>query len=176
MPDSSPPVTLDPATPAHRAALESLLQLYTHDFSELWTGTLRGELDEQGRFPAYPSLDAYWREEGRVPLLIRAGGHIAGFALLNRESHTGRPVERNVAEFFVVRKHRRAGVGRAAFHAILDRYPGQWETAVARKNAAALAFWRRVVAAYPRVAGLEEIDVDDTRWNGPVLRYRVLTP
>jgi hypothetical protein len=79
-----------------RPVFENLMQLYTHDFSEQWYDRPTGEVDEQGRFPAYP-LDAYWREPDHVPLLLRANSRIIGFALLNRLTHTNRPLDRNMA-------------------------------------------------------------------------------
>jgi predicted acetyltransferase len=48
-----------------------------------------------------------------------------------------------------------------------------WETAVARRNLPALAFWRRVIGAHPLVADLAESDVRSGDWDGWVLRYRV---
>ncbi|HEY2179824.1 MAG TPA: GNAT family N-acetyltransferase [Caulobacteraceae bacterium] len=164
-------VSLAPS--AARQTLSNLMQLYMHDFSQFWGGTADGELGEDGRFGEYPYLDAYWRESGRVPLLIRAGGSLAGFALVNDASHSGRPVDRNVAEFFIVRKHRRGGVGAAAARAIFSLYPGQWEAAVARRNEGALAFWRQAVAGHPSVGDLEELDLSDARWNGVILRFRI---
>lgn len=166
-------VTLEIARADQRAVYDNLFQLYTHDFSEFWAGQPRGDVDEEGRFPAYPYLDAYWHEEGRVPLLIRADGKIAGFALLNRVGHAKAEVERNMAEFFVLRKYRMGGVGTAAVNAIFDRYPGVWEAAVARKNTAALAFWRKTISRHKRVTDLEEIDMRGDTWNGPVLCFRV---
>lgn len=157
------------AQPHERAALENLMQLYVHDFSEQWSDQARGEVGPDGRFESYP-LDAYWTEPERVPLLIRRGGHLAGFALLNTHSHSGRAIDRSVAEFFILRKHRRGGVGLAAAQAILARYPGVWEAAVARRNTGALPFWRKVAASF---AEAEEIDVVSDDWNGPVLRFRV---
>ena len=46
------------ASPNERVVFENLMQLYTHDFSEQWYDRPTGEVDEQGRFPAYP-LDPY---------------------------------------------------------------------------------------------------------------------
>ena len=166
-------LTLEVATPEHEATLQNLMQLYTHDFSEQWAGQARGEIGEDGRFPPYPWLPSYWTEPGCVALLLRVEGHIAGFALLNRHGHVEPDVDRNMAEFFVLRKHRRGGVGAADVDAIFRRYPGRWETAVARKNAGALAFWRKVIGAHALVRDLEEIDMQTEAWNGPVLRYRV---
>lgn len=170
-------VTLHEIEPAQKPVLENLFQLYTHDFSDVWGGTESGELQEDGRFPQYVDLDSYWAEagkdgEGRTPLFIRTEGFLAGFALINRVSHSGLPVDHAVAEFWVARKHRRFGVGLAAAARILGQRPGQWEMAVARRNTAALPFWRKVAA---EVAGphVEEVDRDNELWNGPIVRCRV---
>lgn len=160
------------AAPHQRIVFENLMQLYTHDFSEHWYDRPTGEVDEHGRFPDYP-LDAYWREKEHIPLLLRADSHIIGFALLNRLTHTNRPVDRNMAEFFVLRKHRRTGAGTAAAQAIFSRYPGMWEAAIARRNVAALSFWRRAIGEHPLSQQIEEIDIATPDWNGPVLRFRI---
>lgn len=175
MSDAPPLVEIAPALAADRAAIASMMQLYTHDFSEQWAGTPRGELGDDGRFPDYP-LDPWWRDEDCIPLLIRAGGKLAGFALLNRVTHTGNLPDRNMAEFFVVRKHRGSGVALTAAHEILRRHPGVWEAAVARKNLRALAFWRKVVAMHPLAVEAKEHDVATAAWNGPVLRFRITPP
>jgi predicted acetyltransferase len=164
-------VTLEIAQPGQRPVLENLFQLYTHDFSEFWSGRADGELQEDGRFEPYAYLGSYWTEADRAPVLIRADGHLAGFALINTFSHSGLPIDFAVAEFFVARKHRRAGVGLAAACAIIRARPGQWEMAVARRNTAALPFWRRVAVAIAGPA-VEEIDRDNDLWDGPIMRFR----
>ena len=169
------------AEPYERPALANMMQLYVHDFSEHWAGLkddeLGGnaafaELGDDGRFSDYP-LDPYWRDEGHVPLLLRVGGRIAGFALLDRTSHAGREVDRNMAEFFIDGFHRRGGVGTAAARAIFSRYPGRWEAAIARRNVGALAFWRRAVGGHPQARAVEELDVTGPAWNGPVLCFQI---
>ena len=168
MPDIE--ITVAPAE--RRGVFENLIQLYAHDFSEFASARSPLDLGEDGRFAAYP-LDAYWCEPGHVPLLIHADARLAGFALLNGASHSGERVERNMAEFFIARKYRRGGVGRLAAHAIFSRYPGLWEAAVARRNLAALAFWRAAVAAHPLARDVREVDVTTPAWDGPILRFRV---
>ena len=156
--------------------LANLMQLYIHDFSEFWHDRLEGELEADGRFADYPFLDAYWSERGRTPFLIRVGGRPAGFALLNAVSPSSRPVAYSLDEFFVVGKHRRGGIGTAAARTIFSLYPGQWEAAVARRNVGALAFWRKAAAGHQAVSDLEEFDLADPSWNGPILRFRITKP
>ena len=164
-------ITVAPAV--ERELIANLFQLYTHDFSEFWADRPEGELRGDGRFASYPYLDDYWREPGRIPLVFRVGGHPAGFALLNTLSHSGLPVDRNMAEFFIVRKHRRGGTGTAAARGLFGLYPGVWEAAVMRKNLAALAFWRRAIRECPDVSEVEERDYQTDHWNGPILRFRM---
>ena len=169
-----PTVTLQPIPPTQRPLLERLLQLYLHDFSELAPRhTVYGEVDPNGLFPYPPGLDPYWRDPGHEPLLIRAGGAVAGFALLHRWSALDRPLDRAVAEFFVLCKHRRAGIGTQAAHAAFARHPGRWEVAVAAYNPAALRFWRHATRT---VSGVAERPGDGRRWSGPVLTFTVPPP
>lgn len=165
-------IVLEPAGPERRETVENLFQLYIHDFSEHWAGTDRGELAEDGRFAPDPHLESYWTEPGRVPLLLRAAGRLAGFCLLNRHHHGAKAVDWNVAEFFVVRKHRRAGLGAAAATQVFQGRPGVWEVAVARRNTAALAFWRRVIESQSGLSGWHELD-DASDWEGAVFRFRI---
>ncbi len=163
-------VEVSVARPEERSALANLTQLYIHDFSEFWAGTAEGELQDDGRFTDYP-LDAYWCEPGRIPLLFRQDDRLIGFALLNAVGHGAWPVERNMAEFFIVRKHRRGGVGTAAARRVFSLYPGAWEVAVARKNLGALAFWRQAIGGHPRVRDVKVVDLTTAAWNGPLFRF-----
>jgi predicted acetyltransferase len=160
-------VTIEDATRADAPALQNLLQLYTHDFSEHWAGTPKGDLMPDGRFADYP-LDDYWSRPRWSALLVRCDDHLAGFALVNDRAHSGKPVDRNMAELFIVRKYRGRGVGRAAVERIFARHPGQWEVAVARKNVAALSFWRTAIRGASQVC---ELDMNSAEWNGPILRF-----
>ena len=165
-------VTLEPCAVERRPALQSMFQLYIHDFTEHWAGQPRGELQQDGRFPDYPGLDRYWLEPDRSAWFIRVDGHLAGFALLSAESHSGEPADHDMAEFFVVRKHRRGGVGFAAARQLIAPRKGVWEIAVTRSNVGALAFWRRV-AAEMASGEVDEQWLDDDRWNGAILRLSV---
>ena len=53
-----------------------------------------------------------------------------------------------MAEFFVMRKYRRAGLGRRAAAEIFPLFPGEWTVRQQRGNAPATSFWRTAIP-YP---------------------------
>jgi predicted acetyltransferase len=165
-------VTLEPAGRDRRQTLVNLFQLYAHDFSEQWFDRPEGELDEEGRLEEYGYMDKYWSEPNYEAMLIRADGRLAGFVMVNDYSHSGLPLDFEIAEFFVARKHRRSGVGRTAARAVISARPGLWELAVARRNLGAQHFWRKVAAELAQ-GEVEELDRDDERWDGLILRFGV---
>jgi predicted acetyltransferase len=168
-----PVVSLVEATAVQRPLLEQLLQLFLHDFSEqLPRESPWGEVDEDGLFAYPPTLDPYWREPDHVPLLIRADGHVAGFALVNRRSALDRMVDRAMDQFFVLRKYRRVAVGTLAAHLAFRRHPGRWKVGVSRYNPDALVFWRSVMRGLP-AANEQEHPGDGRRWTGIVLCFEV---
>jgi predicted acetyltransferase len=163
-------VHLSKAMREQEPLLQKLAQLYTHDFSEFWTGTLRGDLNADGSFDPYP-MDEYWVDPNLSASLIWHDKVLAGFALVNGETHSGEPAERNMAEFFILRKYRGIGVGRQAATLLFKDHPGTWEVAVARKNIRACEFWSAIIASEPNVADFRLLDVANDRWDGPIFRF-----
>lgn len=148
---------LAPASNAEQALLENLAQLYCYDFSEM----LEMHVDESGRFSGV-DLTPYFRDETKHPFLLRVEDKIAGFALVSARSKiTGKPGVFDMTEFFVLRRFRRHGVGRAAAFAAFDRFGGPWEVRQREDNPNATAFWRRTIDEY--TAGHYE----ETRWVRP---------
>ena len=148
MADTSRVVKLDPAIASDSPLLSNLLQLYIHDLSDVFPDV---ELGDDGRY-GYDRLPLYWSEaHRRFAFLIRCDGRPAGFALAQRGSPVvSDPDVLDVAEFFVIRRHRRAGVGRAAAFLLWNLLPGKWTVRVLERNGNAVAFWRDVVAEYSK--------------------------
>ena len=117
-----------------RSVLRRLLELYRYDFSE-FDGADVGPHGEFG----YRYLDHYWTDESRRPFLFKVDGAWAGFALVR----VGDP--NDIAEFFVLRKYRRTGVGGQAAADVLRRFPGRWTVRQQLTNPDATAFWRSVI-------------------------------
>ncbi|MEP7216190.1 MAG: GNAT family N-acetyltransferase, partial [Anaerolineaceae bacterium] len=122
-----------------KAVLRRLLELYHYDFTEF----LPLDLNEHGEF-GYQYLDHYWApDEGetRLPFLVRADGKLAGFAFVRRKEDG----PWKMAEFFVMRQYRRAGVGAQAARAVFAQCAGAWEVHEVLANTPAQAFWRRII-------------------------------
>jgi predicted acetyltransferase len=145
-----PEITLHPAASSDGALLANLLELYLHDLSEAFPAI---ELGADGRF-GYAPLSLYWKEpERRFPFLIREGSRVVGFVLATRGSPVSAdPDVLDVAEFFVLRRHRGAGVGRRAAFLLWNLLPGRWTVRASEGNRGAGPFWARVTAAYARGA------------------------
>lgn len=138
-------VRLQRATPDEDPLLRNLLELYIHDLSELFPV----EVGPDGRF-GYDKLARYWAEpDRRHAFLIRCSTRVVGFALATRGSPASDdPEDLDVAEFFVLRRYRRSGVGRRAAVLLWDGVPGRWVVRVSEANRAGVPFWREVVSSY----------------------------
>ena len=117
------------------------MQPYLHDLSE-FDGS---DVDEAGEYH-YAFFEHYWDvslypSELRDAFFIRFEGKLAGFALV-RHMGNGR---NQLAEFCILRKYRRRGIGRSAAEDVLRRFPGPWDLTIHPKNEPALAFWPKVI-------------------------------
>jgi len=127
--------------------LTNVYPFYLHDLSEFDDGYYR--LDDRGRWQ--PDHLASWlQEDTDQPLIILESGLRAGCALVNRapSPHVQSGLDFRLAEFFVLRKHRRRGLGRRAVFELFDRFPGTWEISELVRNTPAISFWRRVIGEY----------------------------
>ena len=159
-------VQCTPAGPDDHQRLLALLQLYAYDFSEI----LPLELAEDGRFHV-PSVAANLTAAGNHAFVIRVDDKLAGFALVQPRSYlTGAAGVFDMAELFVMRRHRRRGVGEQVASRLFARFRGPWEVRQKAENPAATTFWRRIIARYTD-GQFEDLLLYDARWRGPVQRF-----
>jgi predicted acetyltransferase len=144
------------SAPADRLWIQSVYRDYLDDLNP---GT--------GIFPALgevghrePDQIAHWfGDPNTYPLVIVKGREPVGFARVLRAMAGGAAprIDYRMAEFFVLRTRRRLGIGQNAVQLILNRFAGRWEISEYLRNAAAVNFWRRVVASYTRGTYQERI-------------------
>ncbi len=127
-----------------KQTINRLMQFYLYDF----TCYLDLNVDQEGAYPAYPGLEAYWSSgNNKFAYQFTVDGHIAGFALVDRLLRNPEG-QFYMTEFFVMKKYRRSGVGTWAAHKLFDLYPGQWKVSQIRANTPARDFWHRVIGSY----------------------------
>ncbi len=154
-------IEVSPAAPEQEPLLANLLESYGHDFSEFHDL----ELGDDGRF-GYRNLSLYWSEPGRHPFLVRINGKWAGFAFVNRGSEiSGDESVWDMAEFFVIRRYRRRGIGTQVAHEVWQRFPGSWEVRVMQSNVVAYNFWERAITKFTgESTDPVLVDKDGERW------------
>jgi predicted acetyltransferase len=159
-------IELSPVEETQKSVLRQLVELYEYDFSEF----NQNDINEYGYF-GYKYLDTYWTEEGRAPFFIKVSGILAGFVLVNEYCYLVKEAgAKSIAEFFVMRKYRRQGIGKAAAFIIFDRYPGHWEVIQQEDNVPSIRFWERVVNEYTR-GRFQKKPVQTEDWLGQALIF-----
>jgi len=147
-------VTLEivPASDSSRSLVGKLARRYLAEVATQagWRMSPEGLLDGGDRLANYWGLtpaEGAWPSAWRgFPFVIRVDGRPGGFALVKRLSAA--PATFDMGEFFVVRRHRRRGIGRRAATWLFDCFAGSWEVREMPNNAPAQRFWRQVIADY----------------------------
>jgi predicted acetyltransferase len=136
----TPQVRIEQVTPRERDVLWRYLQFYIYDMSRF-----TGAQPVDGVFP-YSLFDAYWGEgELRSAWWAKVGGEIAGFALVRFDASESC---HEIAEFFIVNRWRRRGIGLFFARGLLMRLPGPWRLHELANNQGAIAFWHRVLDGF----------------------------
>jgi predicted acetyltransferase len=133
-----------------RAALQRMLELYQYDLSDLHPQ----EINDQGEY-GY-ELDRYWRDSTCHPFVALVSGFYAGFALVDARVKLGVPGHW-MDQFFILKKHRRSGVGSMLARWVFGALHGYWETGQMLSNLPAQSFWRRVVGEYAKDGNNEQV-------------------
>ena len=129
-----------------REILANLLEKYDYEFSQ-YDGRDVNKLGLYG----YKYLDYYWVEENRWAYFIEVDGKLAGFVMINNYSEAEDiETDYSVAEFFVMYKYRRKGIGKQAFFMAADLHRGKWQLRRHPKNIGSVYFWDNAVNEYTK--------------------------
>jgi len=148
--------------------LTNVYPLYLHDLSEFDDAYY--QLNDRGLWEP-DHLPSWLQDDADHPLIIVESGRRVGCALVNRapSPHVQPGMDFRLSEFFILRRHRRSGIGRRAVFTLFDRFRGMWEISELARNATAIRFWRCVIGEYSggryqETVGLGEVrQIVDTR-------------
>ena len=144
--------------------LNNLMQLYLYDFSEF----MDCDVEDNGLFGEYPYLDDYWISvEHRFPYFIKRDGKNVGFILVRYIDSSDTP-HFSMAEFFIMKKYRKGGIGRQTAYYLFDSFPGKWEVAEIKENTPAQKFWRKIISEYTNDHYKE---IQKRGWDGPIQTF-----
>jgi predicted acetyltransferase len=134
------------ASKEDKTAIENLMQFYIYDFTEF----IEYDVEGNGLFAPYPHLENYWREEkNKFPYVIKKEGKYVGFVLVKLIESEERSYF-SIAEFFVMKKYRRLGIGKTIAVQVFDLHKGQWEVYQKDSNKPAQVFWKNVIKEYTK--------------------------
>ncbi|RST60645.1 GNAT family N-acetyltransferase [Siminovitchia terrae] len=135
-------ITIEQVDYDKKTALRHLLELYNYEFSEF----TNDDVNEFGLYD-YKYLDNYWNEPTRFPFFIKVDGKYAGFALI-RKVTTDTGIYYSMAEFIVMKKYRKMGVGKTASFILFNKYKVDWQVSVIQENNPAKEFWKKSICNY----------------------------
>ena len=120
---------------ADREWLTNVYPLYLHDLSEFDEHYYT--LNDRGLWEP-DHLPSWLRDDTDHPLIIRRSGVRVGFALVNEAPSVDLMpgIGFRLAEFFILRRYRRTGIGLRAAQALFERFPGRWQLSVSRLECA----------------------------------------
>lgn len=120
------------------------MELYNYDFSE-YDGE---DVDTEGHY-AFTYPESSWKDPTKQPYFIYADHQLAGFILVDTCCHyIQEPGAHNIADFFVMKKYQKRGVGRQAAEKMFERYPGKWEVRPYPLSPVSRVFWNKVLSRY----------------------------
>ena len=152
------------ASEQDKPIVRRMLELYQYDLSPF----AKADLNEHGEF-GYAYLDHYWTESGRYPFLAKLASKLVGFALVNTHQYLPES-EYSMAEFFVMKRYRRQGLGRVLAWHVLEQHRGIWEVRQLPGNERAMSFWQGIIGDY--TAGVFKEIIDGYgEWKGPILQF-----
>ncbi|MEO5558969.1 MAG: GNAT family N-acetyltransferase [Dokdonella sp.] len=152
------------ARPEDFAALQQMLELYQYELSDIY----HQDSDADAKY-GY-NLQRHRQEDRFHAYVALEGTQYVGFALVAPATVT-RKEGSWMEQFFILKRYRRSGAGRALALHVFRNHPGLWEVGQMPVNLAAQDFWRRVISAATEGAFVE-LQVTQGSWQGVVQQFQ----
>ena len=137
---------------AQQPIIAQLYELYTYEMTDL----ADFDIHDNGYY-GYDELPLYWEDPNKHPFLVWVNNKLAGFVLIQK----GSPIKTvpdvwDVAEFFIMRKFRKKGIGQFVAEHIWQTHNGAWQVRVWDNNIAAHSFWNKAIKKFSKKSILPE--------------------
>ena len=151
------------ANPEDFPALQQMLELYQYDISDIYLQ----DTDAEAKY-GY-NLDRHRQDQRFHAHVALEGSQYIGFALVAPAIVT-RKEGSWLEQFFILKRYRRSGAGRALALHVFQSYPGLWEVGQMPANHAAQAFWHQVIGT-ATAGAFVELQVTEGWWQGVVQQF-----
>lgn len=129
--------TITPISEDEKEILRNLMEKYDYEFTQY----THEDVNPLGLY-GYSYLDCYWTDPGRWAFFLKVDGQLAGFAMVTDYPEAGN-TDYNMAEFFVMYKYRRCGLGSWAVTELFKKFPGSWQIKYHPANVPSAHFWHK---------------------------------
>ena len=132
------------ASTEQEQVIAQLYELYTYEMTDL----ADFDINDNGYY-GYPDLPSYWKDPNKYPYLVLVNKKLAGFVLIQK----GSPIDDDpniwdIAEFFIMRKFRKQGIGGLVAQDLFGKFKGRWQIRVWNNNEVAYAFWNNIITRF----------------------------
>jgi predicted acetyltransferase len=136
-------ISIVPVSKDEKEILRNLLEKYDYEFSQYH----KKDVNDLGLY-GYDYLDNYWTENNRFAYFIKVDNKLAGFIMVNDYPIVNLETNYTMADFFVMYKYRKTGVGTFVVKSTFEKYKGRWGLMYHPKNIPSKYFWNKVVHEY----------------------------
>lgn len=135
-------IKLIPAALGDYPVIQNMGRFYVYDMSEY----MAWEIPDDGLYECI-DFKKYWETKDAFPFLIRYRNELAGFVIIDKRGSDD-TIEFNMAQFFILRKFKRKGIGEYVAHHCFNQFKGTWEVMVIPGNEGAYRFWRSIITKF----------------------------
>jgi ribosomal-protein-alanine N-acetyltransferase len=136
-------ILLSPASIADYPIIQNMASYYAYDVSEYMGWPQQND----GKHSIGMDFIKYWQAENTFPLIIKYQDELVGFVIIDKNV-SDLSNDFNIAQFFILRKFKKKGIGRHIAFQCFDKFFGNWEVFVMPGNEGAYRFWRKIIKAY----------------------------
>ena len=123
-------ITIESVSREEKEVLRNLTEKYEYEF----TSYEDADVNDLGLY-GYKYIDHYWTELDRFAYFIKVNNKLAGFIMVDTHRYIEKiETKYSIAEFFVMLKYRKCGVGTYALKHILNKHKGKWQIGYNPKN------------------------------------------
>jgi len=138
-------ITIEPVKYEEKVILMNLLEKYNYEFSQ-YENT---DVNVFGLY-GYDYIDYYWITKNKYPYFIKVNNILAGFALVSDYPDVSIETDFTMAEFTVLLKYRRMGIGKCVVNKLFETHKGKWQIKFHPKNVPSEKFWTKIVNEYTK--------------------------